>query len=212
MDLPGNAKMMFTKSESGERSQHDSSIAVDCMSELTQILERVESGDRLALDDLLPCVYNELRQMAAAQLRGENPGHSLQATALVHEAYLRLVDGSSLQNLANRRYFFGAAAQAMRRILVDQARRKARQKHGGEMERLELPEIEAKPTDCELLRLDDALTELAKEDPVAAEVVNLKFFAGVGRDVIAEMLGLSVHEVRVKWAYAQAWLKLAVQE
>lgn len=182
------------------------------MSELTQILNRVESGDRQALDELLPCVYHELRQLAAAHLYREKPGHSLQATALVHEAYLRLVDASDWQKLTNRRYFFGAAAQAMRRILVDQARQKARLKHGGELERVELPDIAGKPNDQELLRLDAALPKLAEEDPVAAEVVQLKFFAGVGREAIAEMLGLSVHEVRVKWAYAQAWLQLAIEE
>ncbi len=196
----------------GAFSKHDPSIAVGQMSELTQILKRVESGDRQAFDELLPCVYNELRQMAAAQLRSEKLGHSLQATALVHEAYLRLVDGPSSQNLTNRRYFFGAAAQAMRRILVDQARRKSRRKHGGEMERVELPEIQAKPDERELLQLDEALTQLANEDPVAAEVVHLKFFAGLGRESIAEILGMSVHDVRVKWAYAQAWLQLAMEE
>ncbi len=182
------------------------------MSELSRILLQAEAGDQRALDELLPLVYDELRRMAAAQLVHEKPGHSLQATALVHEAYLRLVDGTVQQSFANRRYFFGAAAQAMRRILVDQARRKARLKHGGELERVELPEIAAMPDDRELLRLDDALTKLAEEDPVAAEVVNLKFFAGVGRDAIAEMLSLSVHDVRVKWAYAQAWLQVAIEE
>jgi RNA polymerase sigma factor (TIGR02999 family) len=178
------------------------------MTELSQILQRVESGDRQALDELLPCVYSELRQLAAAQLRHEKPGHSLQATALVHEAYLRLIDGSNSQNLTNRRYFFGAAARAMRRILVEQARRKARAKHGGGLKRVELPEISAAPTDRELILLDDALSRLQVEDSTAAEIVHLKFFAGVARDSIAEMLGLSVHEVRTKWAYAQAWLKI----
>ena len=200
--------MILSESAFLVNSRHDLSIQVNRMSELTQILERVESGDRLALDELLPCVYSELRQLAAAQLRHEKPGHSLQATALVHEAYLRLVDGSNSQNLTNRRYFFGAAAQAMRRILVEQARRKARVKHGGELERVELPEIAAAPSDRELILLDDALSRLQAEDSIAAEIVQLKFFAGVGRDAIAEILGLSVHEVRVKWAYAQAWLKV----
>lgn len=200
--------MILTESTRRELSRHDLSIQSKFMSELTQILERVESGDRLALDELLPCVYSELRQLAAAQLRHEKPGHSMQATALVHEAYLRLLDGSNSQNLTNRRYFFGAAAQAMRRILVEQARRKARVKHGGELERVDLPEITAAPSDRELILLDDALSRLQAEDPITAEIVQLKFFAGVGRDAIAEMLGLSVHEVRVKWAYAQAWLKV----
>lgn len=204
--------MTYLESIREEFSYRDFSIAVGSMSELTQILERVESGDRQAFDELLPCVYNELRQMAAAQLRVEKPGHSLQATALVHEAYLRLVDGPGSHNLTNRRYFFGAAAQAMRRILVDQARRKNRRKHGGELERVDLPEIQAKPDDRELLQLDEALSQLANEDPIAAEIVHLKFFAGLGRDSIAEILGMSVHDVRVKWAYAQAWLQLAMEE
>lgn len=200
--------MLLRESTCRDNSRYELSIQSNRMSELTQILERVESGDRLALDELLPCVYSELRQLAAAQLRHEKPGHSLQATALVHEAYLRLVDGSNSQNLANRRYFFGAAAQAMRRILVEQARRKARVKHGGELERVDLPEISAAPSDRELILLDDALSRLQAEDSIAAEIVQLKFFTGVGRDAIAEMLGLSVHEVRAKWAYAQAWLKV----
>lgn len=200
--------MLLTGSMFREGSRHDLPTQSNSMSDLTHILQRVESGDRLALDELLPCVYSELRQLAAAQLRHENPGHSLQATALVHEAYLRLVDGSNSQNLNNRRYFFGAAAEAMRRILVEQARRKARVKHGGELKRVDLPEISAAPSDHELILLDDALSRLQAEDPIAAEIVQLKFFAGIGRDAIAEMLGLSVHEVRVKWAYAQAWLKV----
>lgn len=200
--------MLLSESTYCGNSRYELSIQSNRMSELTQILERVESGDRLALDELLPCVYSELRQLAAAQLRHEKPGHSLQATALVHEAYLRLVDGSNSQNLTNRRYFFGAAAQAMRRILVEQARRKASVKHGGELERVDLPEISAAPSDRELILLDDALSRLQAEDSIAAEIVQLKFFAGVGRDAIAEMLGLSVHEVRIKWAYAQAWLKV----
>jgi RNA polymerase sigma factor (TIGR02999 family) len=204
--------MLLTQSMFRDNSRYDLSMKSNRMSELTQILERVESGDRLALDELLPCVYSELRQLAAAQLRHEKPGNSLQATALVHEAYLRLVDGSNSQNLTNRRYFFGAAAQAMRRILVEQARRKARVKHGGELERVDLPEISAAPSDRELILLDDALSRLQAEDSIAAEIVQLKFFAGVGRDSIAEMLGLSVHEVRAKWAYAQAWLKVALEE
>lgn len=182
------------------------------MSELSRVLMRAETGDPRALDELLPLVYDELRRMAAVQLVHEKPGQSLQATELVHEAYLRLVGSTVQQGLANRRYFFGAAAEAMRRILVEQARRKARLKHGGERGRVDLPDIVALPSDRDLLLLDDALTKLAEEDPLAAEVVNLKFFAGVGRESIAQMLGLSVHEVRVKWAYAQAWLQVAIEE
>ena len=204
--------MLLTATTSGSDSRRDLSIQSNRMSELTQILQRVESGDRVALDELLPCVYSELRQLAAAQLRHEKPGHSLQATALVHEAYLRLVDGSNVQNLTNRRYFFGAAAQAMRRILVEQARRKARTKHGGELERVELPEVTAAPSDRDMILLDDALSRLATEDSIAAEIVQLKFFTGMGRDAIAELLGLSIHDVRTKWAYAQAWLKVALEE
>ena len=142
----------------------------------------------------------------------EKAGDSFQATELVHEAYLRLVDGDVATSFRNRRYFFGAAGEAMRRILVDRARRKGRVRHGGERSRVDLLDVSSMPDDRELLALDDALQRLAEEDPVAAEVVNLKFFAGLSREAIAEVMVLSLHDVRTKWAYARAWLQVAIDE
>ena len=182
------------------------------MTDVTEILARVEQGDGKAAESLLPLVYHELRQLAALQMAQEMPGQTLQATALVHEAYLRLVKPDSGVKFANRRHFFGAAAQAMRRILVEQARRKARIKHGGAMARVEFGDIASAPSDEALLALDGALDRLAAEDPLAAEVVNLKYFAGLGREAIAEMLGITVHETRSKWAYARSWLQVAVDK
>ena len=182
------------------------------MSEITRILSQIEPGDPVAAEKILPVVYAELRQIAAAQMGQEKPGQTLQATALVHEAYLRLVGKEGAATFANRRHFFGAAAEAMRRILVDQARRKARDKHGGGLRRVELQDPVSHETGDELLALDAALPRLAAEDPLAAEVVKLKYFAGLGREEIASTLGRTVHEIRQKWAYARAWLRLALEE
>ena len=182
------------------------------MSDVTRILSQIESGDSSAAEQLLPLVYEELRKLAAARLAQEKPGQTLQATALVHDAYLRLVDTDKPQHWNSRRHFFGAAAEAMRRILVDQARRKGRDKHGGGLRRVELADPQAPETDDELLALDAALHRLAAEDPLAAEVVKLKYFAGLGREEIAAALGQTVHEIRQKWAYARAWLRLALEK
>lgn len=182
------------------------------MSDVTRILAQIESGDPVAAEKLLPAVYAELRQMAAAQMAQEKPGQTLQATALVHEAYLRLAGKDGEATFANRRHFFGAAAEAMRRILVDQARRKARDKHGGGLRRIEFQDPVSDDTGDELLALDAALSRLATEDPLASEVVKLKYFAGLGREDIAATLGLTVHEIRQKWAYARAWLRLALED
>ncbi len=182
------------------------------MSEVSKILSALENGDSCAAEKLFPIVYDELRKMAQAKLAMERAVDSLQATALVHEAYLRLVDGDASTSFRNRRYFFGAAGEAMRRILVDRARRKGRTKHGGEYSRVELFDVSTMPDDRELLALDEALKRLSEEDPVAAEVVNLKFFAGLSREAIAEMMSLSLHDVRTKWAYARAWLQVAIEE
>lgn len=181
------------------------------MSDVTRILSQIEQGDPQAADQLLPLVYAELRKLAAAKLAQEKPGQTLQATALVHEAFLRLVGSGGQATFDNRRHFFGAAAEAMRRLLVDQARRKGRDKHGGAIQRVELQEPAARQTDEELLALDAALARLAHEDPVAAEVIKLKYFAGLGREEIAAALGKSVHEVRRIWTYARAWLKVALE-
>ncbi len=176
------------------------------------ILSRLDRGDADAARELIPLVYAELRQIAACQMAQERPDHSLQPTALVHEAYLRLIGAEGLPSFANRRHFFGAAAEAMRRILIDHARGKQREKRGGTWQRVELPEVCAPAADEDLLAVAQALPRLAADDPVAAEVVDLKCFAGLGRESIADLLGISVHEVRQKWAYARAWLRVAVEE
>ena len=183
------------------------------MNNLTNILLKIELGDLHEADRLLPLVYEELRKLAAARLANERPGQTLQATALVHEAYLRLVDVENPQHWKSRGHFFGAAAEAMRRILVEQARRKGRDKHGGGVQRVELPaDLAANESDNELLALDAALPGLSAEDSVAAEIVKLKYFAGLSREEIASVLGVTVHEVRQKWAYARAWLRLALED
>jgi RNA polymerase sigma factor (TIGR02999 family) len=182
------------------------------MNNLTNILLKIELGDLHEADQLLPLVYEELRKLAAAKLVEEKPGQTLQATALVHEAYLRLVDVENPQHWKSRGHFFGTAAEAMRRILVEQARRKGRDKHGGGVQRVELPsELAADEFDNQLLALDEALPRLEVEDSVAAEIVKLKCFAGLSREEIASVLGITVHEVRQKWAYARAWLRLALE-
>jgi RNA polymerase sigma factor (TIGR02999 family) len=179
------------------------------MSEVTQILDAVAGGDRQAAAQLLPLVYAELRRLAAAKLAKEAPGHTLQPTALVHEAYLRLVGTADEQRWKSRGHFFGAAAQAMRRILVESVRRKQRIKHGGELERVDLEEhdvpVNAPPE--ELLALDEALARLAAEDADAARIVDLHFFAGLSIDEAAEALGVSRATAYRQWAYARAWLR-----
>src|SRR5690242_18504751 len=152
------------------------------MSDVTRILSQIESGDPSAAADLLPLVYDELRKLAAQRLAQEKPGQTLQATALVHEAYLRLVGDRRGQPWNGRGHFFGAAAEAMRRILIDQARRKLRPKHGGGRERVNLDELTRPAAGCradELLALDEALTTLAREEPAKAELVKLRYFAGL---------------------------------
>jgi RNA polymerase sigma factor (TIGR02999 family) len=184
------------------------------VSEVTQILGAIEQGDPGASEKLLPLVYDELRKLAAARLAREAPDHTLQATALVHEAYLRLVDTEKVQNWGGKGHFFAAAAEAMRRILVESARRKMRHKHGGGHRRVDLPEqgTPADAADEELLALDEALTKLAEEEPVAARIVNLRHFAGLGHEDIAAALGITVYLARQKWTYARAWLRQALGE
>ncbi|HEY3393244.1 MAG TPA: ECF-type sigma factor [Lacipirellulaceae bacterium] len=179
------------------------------MSDVTHILSAIERGDSRASEQLLPLVYAELRQMAAARLASEKPGQTLQATALVHEAYVRLVDGSSPQRWQSRGHFFAAAAEAMRRILVENARRKRRKKHGGEVHRVELSESDLATTipDERLLAIDEALDSLAKEDPQAAELVKLRFFAGFSIAEAGEVIGVSRSSAYAQWAYARAWLQ-----
>lgn len=187
------------------------------MSEVTHLLDAAAAGDRQAGADLLPLVYDELRKLAAARMVAESPNHTLQPTALVHEAYLRLVgppvaddSGSPERRWDSRGHFFAAAAEAMRRILVDAARRKRTEKHGGQHRRVELPDVAAQSDDEQLLALDQALTRLTEEDPVAARVVELRHFAGLSIDDVAVTLGISRAKVYRHWTYARAWLKDAI--
>jgi RNA polymerase sigma factor (TIGR02999 family) len=188
------------------------------MTHVTQILKAIEDGDPGAASELLPLVYDELRRLAARKLAEEAPGQTIQATALVHEAYLRLVmtsgdvSASKAQHWESRGHFFAAAAEAMRRILIENARRKKRLKHGGGRRRVDLDEanLEADQTPEELLALDDALTRLAREDPAAAEVVKLRYYAGLSMEQAAEMLGISRANAYRNWTYARAWLRCAL--
>lgn len=182
------------------------------MSDVTQILNQIESGDPSAADQLLPLVYDELRKLAAAKLANEKPGQTLQATGLVHEAYLRLVGGAESVTWNSRAHFFGAAAEAMRRILVERARRKSSLKAGATMSRVEISQI---PDDefngqKDLLALSDALGELESVDRRAAELVKLRFFAGLTRKQAAGVFGVSLATVDKDWAYAKSWLKLKI--
>jgi RNA polymerase sigma factor (TIGR02999 family) len=180
------------------------------MNDVTHILSRIESGDPKASEQLLPLVYDELRRLAAQRLTQEKPGQTLQATALVHEAYLRLVDSEQTQHWSSRGHFFGAAAEAMRRILVDQARHKRSQHRGGNYRRIELTAVEpALPgNQLDILALDEALHQLAAQDPRAAELVKLRFFAGLTVPEAAKTLSVSVATAENDWAYAKSWLKL----
>ncbi len=179
------------------------------MSEVTRILQQLGKGEKVAADALLPLVYDELRHLAASKLAREAPGQTLQATALVHEAWLRLSGPSQQgQQWNGRRHFFGAAAEAMRRILVDRARRKGYERHGGNAQRVELDAVElaAPMPDEQLLALHEALNELARVDPEAAELVKLRFFVGLTQSQAAEMLGLSRSAADRSWLFARAWL------
>ena len=180
------------------------------MHEVTRILSAIQLGDANAPRELLPLVYEELRKLAALRLTQEKPGQTLQATSLVHEAYLRLVDVALAQRWDGRGHFFAAAAEAMRRILIDNARRKARPKHGGNLERVNLDEAAAvtgptAPTD-DLLALDEALAKLAIEEPAKAELVKLRFFGGLTIPQAAEVLGVSEATAERYWTYARVWL------
>jgi RNA polymerase sigma factor (TIGR02999 family) len=180
------------------------------MTDVLQILSAAESGDPKAAERLLPLVYDELRRLAASRLAQEKPGQILQATALVHEAYLRLVGGDPDRLWDGRDHFFAAAAEAIRRILIENARSKARQKRGGGRGRVDLADLATVDPDEDLLALDEALTRLAMEDPVAARVVELRQFAGLGHEEVAAALNITVYRARQKWAYARAWLSDAL--
>ena len=181
--------------------------------DVTRLLGAAAAGDRRAAADLLPLVYDELRRLAASRLAREAPGHTLQPTALVHEAYLRLVGGAAGDaGWDGRGHFFAAAAEAMRRILVEAARRKTRAKHGGELRRVALgpDDVPVRPPPEDILALDEALTRLAAEDPPAARVVELHFFAGLSVEEAADALGVSRATAYRHWSYARAWLRVEV--
>ena len=183
------------------------------MTDVTRILLQIESGDPSAAEQLLPLVYDELRKLAAAKMAQEKPGQTLQATALVHEAYLRLVGSANQAGWEGRGHFFAAAAEAMRRILVENARRKKRLKRGGECSRqdLELSQVSAPEPREDLLALDEALTRLAVTDRTAAELVQLRYFAGLSLPEAAQTLGISPRTADRLWAYARAWLHRELQ-
>ena len=178
------------------------------MSDVTRILSAIEEGDPHAAEQLLPLVYDELRQLAAQRLAQEKPGQTLQATALVHEAYLRLVGVQKTQRWDSRGHFFAAAAEAMRRILLNRARDRHRLKRGGDRRRIDLGQVEIAldGSDEQLIALDEALAQLAAEDASAAQLVNLRFFAGLSLKDAAASLGLALRTAERQWAYARAWL------
>jgi RNA polymerase sigma factor (TIGR02999 family) len=184
------------------------------MSDVTRILSAIEHGDPHAADQLLPLVYDELRKLAAHRLAQEKPGQTLQATALVHEAYLRLVDVEQAQHWDSRGHFFAAAAEAMRRILVDHARRKRRPKHGGDRQRVELEEAccLADETAAQVLLVNDALAKLAEESPQKAELVKLRYFAGMSVQETADALGISRATADRYWSYAKVFLYCAMED
>jgi RNA polymerase sigma factor (TIGR02999 family) len=179
------------------------------MADVTEILAAIEGGDPHAAVQLLPLVYEKLRKLAARKLAEEKPGQTLEATALVHEAYLRLVGGGDDPHWDGRRHFFGAAAEAMRRILIDNARRKQSRKHGGSWQRQDLnaDALVAPVPELDLLALDAALDRLAKQDPLKAKLVELRYFAGLTGDQAAAVLGISASSADRHWVYTRAWLR-----
>jgi RNA polymerase sigma factor (TIGR02999 family) len=184
------------------------------MSDVTRILSAIEQGDPHAAGELLPLVYDELRKLAADRMAQENPGHTLQATALVHEAYLRLVDSTEAQQWDSRGHFFAAAAESMRRILVENARKKKRQRHGGGRRRVDLREAVslADSPDDDLLALDEALSRLAAQEPAKAELVKLRYFAGLSIDDAADLMHISRSTAKRYWAFARAWLLAEIDD
>ena len=179
-----------------------------CAAKVTTLLNEAGAGNSRASADLLPLVYEQLRALAGRKMRQERPDQTLQATALVHEAYLRLVDTTKVQLWESRWHFFAAAAESMRRILVDNARRRGRIKRGGEMNRVDLEKLELTVNDPpdELIALDEALVKLAEEQPEKAQLVNLRYFGGLTHEEAAQALGISISTADRHWAYARAWL------
>ena len=182
---------------------------LNIVSDVTLILSKIEAGDLSAARDLLPLVYDELRKLAAARMAAERPDHTLQATALVHEAYMQLVDSDRIRRWDSRGHFFAAAADAMRRILVDSARRRRRVKHGGGRHRESadvLDALVATLPDVELIALEEALEKLTVKDVAAAQLVKLRFYAGLSMPQIAEILGRPLRTIEREWRYARSWL------
>jgi RNA polymerase sigma factor (TIGR02999 family) len=179
------------------------------VTDVTDLLNAIDQGKPQAASQLVPVLYDELRRLAAIRLADEPPGQTLDATALVHEAYIRLVGDQAFQN---RRHFFAAAAEAMRRVLVDRARARRSLKRGRDGRRVDIGDVAAPGPDDRLLALDEALTQLAGDDPMAARVVELHHFAGMPHDQVAAALELTVYQVRQKWSFARAWLKGSLEE
>ncbi len=194
--------------------ESDRSAADHATGDVTLILSRIEQGEPQAAEQLLPLVYEELRKLAAAKMAQEKPDQTLQATALVHEAYIRLVDRTAPQRWDNRRHFFAAAAEAMRRILVEQARRKSARKAGGHLERVDLDEVEPVCPDGEydLLALDEALSRLEQIDARLAELVKLRYFSGLSIPNAAKVLGIAASTAITDWAFARGWLRLELSK
>ena len=206
-------KIATWNAQSGIRPDRD--LILRCkMSDVTRILQQINSGDSSAAEQLLPLVYEELRKLAAARLAEKDSSLTLQATDLVHEAYIRLVDTDQAKHWNSRGHFFGAAAKAMRRILVELYRQKQSQKRGGGLQRVEFREsqLAANPIGEDLLALNDALDQLSLEDPVAAELATLRIFGGMSLDDAAQALELPHTSAYRQWIYAQAWLKAALAE
>ena len=178
------------------------------MSDVTRILSQIEQGDPNAAEELLPLVYDELRKLAAAKMAQEKPGQTLQATALVHEVYVKLVDVNRAQKWDSRGHFFAAAAEAMRRILVDQARKKGATKRGGDFEKVDFDSAQLATTVSpeSLLMIDEAIEKLKHEDPISCQLVNLRYFCGLSLDDAAQALGISSRSARRHWAFARVWL------
>jgi RNA polymerase sigma factor (TIGR02999 family) len=178
------------------------------MTEVTNILSRIEQGDPVAAEELLPLVYDELRKLATARMAAERGDHTLQATALVHEAYVRLVDTDRVQNWDSRGHFFSAAAEAMRRILVERARRHRSQKRGGDLQRIDIDAVDLadRIAPDQLLALDELIDRLSREDPEAAQIVKLRYFAGCSVEQAAKAIEMSTATAYRHWTYARAWL------
>jgi RNA polymerase sigma factor (TIGR02999 family) len=210
--MPDFADQALTAPARYNRRRHPVSQAVS-VSDVTRILQSIENGNPQAAEQLLPLVYEELRKLAAAKMAHEKPDHTLQATALVHEAYLRLVDVETARNWNSRGHFFAAAAEAMRRILLNQARDKGRFKRGGRLQRIDFDKIElaADARSDDLLAIDEAIELLGAENPECAAVVKLRFFAGLSIDEAAAALGVSASTAKRHWAYARAWLFQALR-